>query len=90
MRGVTARWAAALPLVLLVGCSEELDGSDLAQKVKEKAGARAEAVSCPDDIEVDVGRRFTCTMTERGGRKVVIPVTITNDEGQLRVTVPPP
>ena len=79
----------ALPLLALVGCSETLDTGDVEAKLKREIGARAQSVACPSDIEVKKGKRFDCTVTDPSGGEFKVGVTIENDDGRLRVTVPP-
>jgi hypothetical protein len=86
---VSARLVLALPLLLLAGCSETLDTSDVESKLKREIGGRAQAVACPGDIEVKKGKRFDCTVTDPSGGRFKVGVKIENDEGRLKVTVPP-
>jgi hypothetical protein len=78
-----------LPLLLLAGCTETLDRDDLEAKLKREIGARAESVSCPEDVEVKKGKTFSCTVTESSGGELRVRVTILDEEGRLRVMVPP-
>jgi hypothetical protein len=86
---VLGRLVLVLPLLALAGCSETLDTGDVEAKLKREIGARAQSVACPSDIEVEKGKRFDCTVTDPSGGEFKVGVTIANDEGQLRVTVPP-
>jgi hypothetical protein len=85
--------AALLPLLLLTGCAQRIDSSDLESKLKDQlsqsAGAEAKSVDCPDDIEIEKGKKFDCTLTAPNGDKVRVEVTLTNEDGGFRALVPP-
>ena len=81
------------PLLLLVGCTQTLDSADLESKLKDQlsknSGATFESVSCPDDIKVAKGKKFSCTAKVSGQDDVRVEVTLTDDKGGFRAEVPP-
>ena len=84
---------AALALVV-AGCGEKtLNTADVEAKLKtqlgEDAGVQPKAVECPDDIEVEKGRKFDCTLIAPNGDRVTVNVTLTDDKGGLSAVVPP-
>lgn len=48
-----------------------------------------EGAECPDDIEIEEGREFNCTLTAPNGDEVDVDVTLTDDEGGFEAVVPP-
>jgi Domain of unknown function (DUF4333) len=77
-----ARLLAAGPLLLvaLAACgTSPLPAEDVAEKaedaLEEQIGARPE-ISCPDDLEAEVGTEMRCTLTA-GGDPTEFGVTIT-------------
>jgi hypothetical protein len=89
---VIRRCALALPLLLLAGCAEKIDSADLESKLKDQlgqsAGVEPRAVDCPDDVEIEKGKTFDCTLTAPNGDEVRVEVTFTNDEGGIKAVVP--
>jgi hypothetical protein len=89
---VIRRCALALPLLLLAGCAEKIDTADLEAKLQEQlgqsAGVEPRSVDCPDDIEIEKGRKFDCTLTAPNGDEVRVEVTLTNEEGGFEAVVP--
>lgn len=90
VRGLTG--AAVLALVV-AGCGEKrIVAGDLEAKLRselrESAGVTAKSVDCPDDVKVEKGRKFDCTMVAPDGSRRTVHVTLTNDEGGLSF-VPP-
>jgi hypothetical protein len=86
--------AGALALVA-AGCgSKTIDDGDLEQKLAELLAPQAGedpknvSVDCPDDQEVEKGRKFDCEITTTDGSKVRVVVTLTNDDGGFSATVP--
>jgi hypothetical protein len=82
----------ALPLLALAGCAEKIDTADLESKLKDQlgqsAGVEPRDVECPDDIEIEKGKKFDCTLTAPNGDEVRVEVTLTNDEGGFEAVVP--
>ena len=85
--------APLLLALLLAGCSEKFDTDDLETKLKDQLGASAgvepRSVDCPDDIEIEKGKKFNCTLTAPNGDEVRVEVTVTNEDGGVRAVVPP-
>ena len=90
---MTPRLALLLPVLLVAGCAQKIDSSDLEGKLKDQlgksAGVEPRSVDCPDDIEIAKGKQFNCTLTAPNGDEVPVNVTLTNDEGGFRAVVPP-
>ena len=89
-----ATGAALLLLVPLAGCGEKkINSKDLEAKLKSQlgkdAGVQPKSVSCPDDIKVEKGKKFDCTLTAPNGDQVKVNVTLTNDDGGFSAVVPP-
>lgn len=88
--------AAALAAVALGACggTETIDAEDLerqlAEQLSEDAGVNPINVSveCPDEIEVEEGRQFECTLIAPDGDHVRVDVTLTDDEGGFDAVVP--
>ena len=93
--------AAALALALaLAGCGSEeerkLDTAQVERGIadgieKDRPGTRVVEVSCPDDVEIEKGAKFTCRV--RGaepGQEAIATVTQVDDEGRVRYRVPGP
>jgi hypothetical protein len=85
---------AALSALALGACgSETIDTADLEGKLTDQlgrsAGVSPKGVECPEDITVEKGRTFDCTLTAPNGDQVRVDVTLTNDEGGFRAVVPP-
>jgi hypothetical protein len=91
-RVAAASLAAA---VLLAGCAEVFEQDDLEEKVTSSlakdAGQSTEGVTteCPDDVEVEEGNTFECTLTDARGREYEVNGRVTDDEGGFRVAIPP-
>jgi hypothetical protein len=92
VRGLTG---AAVLVLVVAGCGEKrIVASDLEAKLRtqlrESAGVAAKSVDCPDDVKVEKGRRFDCTMVAPDGSRRTVHVTLTNDEGGLSFIPPSP
>jgi len=92
VRAISAS-GAALALVL-AGCGEKkLNTGDVEAKLKtelgKSAGVQPKAIECPDDIKVEKGRKFNCTLIAPNGDRVTVNVTLTDDKGGLSAVVPP-
>jgi hypothetical protein len=89
---------ALIPIAALAlagaGCGEKtLNTGDLEGKLKDQLGADAGVeprdVQCPEDIKVEKGKKFDCTLTAPNGDQVKVNVTLTNDDGGFSAVVPP-
>jgi Domain of unknown function (DUF4333) len=82
--------------VLAIACAASISGcevtrtissgeieSEIARGIEEQTGTAVE-VSCPEDVEVEVGRTFTCTATSEGGTSRDVRVTWSDEEGDFR------
>lgn len=70
--------------------SDELE-TQLTDQLSTDAGVDPAdvSVSCPDDIEIEEGREFECTLIAPDGDEVRVDVTLTDDEGRFEAFVPP-
>ncbi len=59
--------------------TEKAVGQELARSI----GAKLRSVDCPEDVPVERGRNFVCTAVGADGTRVPVPVTQTNDEGDV-------
>lgn len=87
---------AVASTLAFAGCgTETIDNADLESKLADQLSADAGvnpddvSVSCPEDIEVEEGREFDCTLTAPNGDEVTVNVTLTNDDGGFEAVVPP-
>ena len=76
------------------GCgTTTIDRADLERQLADQlgrsAGVAPKGVDCPDDIEVETGRKFDCTLTAPNGDAVRVAVTLTNEDGGFDAVVPP-
>jgi hypothetical protein len=75
--------------------TETLDNADLESQLTEQLSADAGvdpaqvSVSCPEDVEIEQGGEFECTLTAPNGDEVRVEVTMTDDEGNVDAVVPP-
>jgi hypothetical protein len=79
-------------LVPLAACGERrIVAGDLEAKLRtslaHRSGMRVRSVACPDDVKVSEGTRFDCTGVRPDGRRAVVEVRLTNDEGGLSYVV---
>jgi Domain of unknown function (DUF4333) len=87
--------AACVGLVVVAaGCgSETLDAPALEAEIKQDltadVGIAPEAIDCPDEVEIEKGKRFECTGTAPAGDTFKIAVELTNDDGGFDAVVPP-
>jgi Domain of unknown function (DUF4333) len=73
---------------LAAGCGEEtVDTADLESQIEsdltESAGVAPESVVCPDDIPLEQGEPFECTVTAPNGDEVVFEGELTDDDGSF-------
>ena len=80
--------------MIFTGCGEatKVDGaraSALVQRaMAQQVHADVDDPSCPTDVIAEADRTFRCVVTGADGTKGNAVVTITDDEGSLRVTAP--
>ncbi len=53
--------------------------------VQDATGAKVSSVTCPSDVPVSVGTRFTCHVVADSGDEAVAELEITTDNGDLRM-----
>jgi Domain of unknown function (DUF4333) len=92
MASRTARLAAVAALVLAAAaCTKSLDSEGLEATLKEQltqeTGSTITAVDCPDEIKVETGGTFECTVTEESGTTFTLSLTQTNDKGNVNYTI---
>jgi hypothetical protein len=72
-----------------------VNSEELADQIREQMSAQAGVdpdqvkVECPDDIEVEEGRKFECDLTAPNGDPVIVEVTLVDEEGTYEAVVPP-
>ena len=89
--GRLAIWAAAAVVgVVAVGCgSEQLDVAKgeglIATELGPRIGLKASEakVACPDDVAIEKGARFECTLSTPAGAKLRVRVEQTSDAGDV-------
>jgi hypothetical protein len=93
------RWAATAGLAIVAGVTlaacgtSTIDNADLETKLRDQLSQDAGVdptnvkVSCPSDQEAKKGNTFNCDLTAPNGDKVVVKVTLTNDEGGYNAEV---
>src|SRR5215207_7072119 len=89
--GRLAVWAAAAVVgVVVVGCgSEQLDVAKgeglIASGLGPRIGLKASEakVACPDDVAIENGARFECTLSTPAGAKLLVRVEQTSDAGDV-------
>lgn len=90
------RAAAYLVLAALIasGCSKTIDSDDLEVQLKDQfetqmpEGGDIE-ISCPEDIDVEKGTEFRCTLTAEDGSETDVLVMLTDNEGGFEAEVLP-
>lgn len=101
MASRTVRLFAVAALVVAAGaCSKTLDSEGLETTLKEQltreTASTITAVDCPDEIKVETGGTFECTVTEESGTTFTLSLTQTDDNGAVNYEIkgaspgPPP
>lgn len=99
MRTTAAVSIAAAAAALLAGCSAsvEVGGSGydrakaqrlVARTVGRQVGAQVDHVTCPADLELRTGARFTCTVVGTDGTRGPAFGRFTDDKGNVHVSAP--
>jgi hypothetical protein len=88
-----SRGAMLLLLVVLLGACQvsvsdnKLDADKLELEVgrgiEEQTGIQVESVDCPDDVQIQAGDTFTCTVRAEDGSTAPVDVTQQDDEGNV-------
>jgi Domain of unknown function (DUF4333) len=81
--------ALALPacaLLALAGCGS-IDATETENAVRgeitRSIAAKVRSVECPEGVPLERGRNFVCTAIGADGTRVPVPVTQTDDEGNI-------
>jgi hypothetical protein len=91
MRRVVAVVAIVVPIALAVaGCSKKKIDTDKAER-SIKAGLQSKSdgrvaiasVTCPDNVDIEKGKRFDCTVKGTNGRTATVTVVQTDDKGSV-------
>ena len=53
--------------------------------VRDATGEAVKSVTCPSEVSVSVGTRFTCHVIARSGGEAVAELEVTSDSGDLRM-----
>jgi hypothetical protein len=97
---VTARPIGATVLILLclTACGDErerlLDTGPVERGIArgieaDRPGTEVVSVTCPEDVELEKGGRFTCRVKgSKPGEDAIATVTQVDDEGRVRYSVP--
>jgi hypothetical protein len=89
---------APLVLVLtfgLAGCGNTLDSEDLEGQLVDEFAPDFDvdpddaSGDCPDDIEIEEGTEFECTLSAPDRGDLTVEVTLTDDDGAYEAEVPP-
>jgi Domain of unknown function (DUF4333) len=88
VRSTLTRLAAVVVIVLAgASCTKPLDTSGLEttlkQQLEAELGTTGLRVTCPDDVNVQKGGRFDCTVTKSGAASLTVEVTQKDDKGHV-------
>lgn len=82
----------------LGGCSASVSTGDnldnakaqdeISKAVRVQAGVPVKDVSCPNDVKLEKGGRFTCTVTAKDGTKGQVQVVQKDENGNVRFDAP--
>ena len=83
--------AVATLAVAAAACTKSLDSdgleATLQEQLERKTGSTITAVDCPDEIKVETGGMFECTVTEESGTTFTLTLTQTDDKGNVRYDI---
>ena len=83
---ILPRALPACALLAVAGCGS-IDASKTEKAVRDEIarsiGAKLRSVECPEDIPLERGRNFVCTAMGADGTRVAVPVTQTDDAGNV-------
>ena len=89
------RWAIYLlaSLMLLPACSGSVSfgntldtdkaEEEIAKGIEEQTEATIDSVECPDDVDIEAGHTFDCTVNVSDGSTETVTVTQDDDEGNI-------
>jgi len=88
MKAFAAPVAALAVAFLLVACGGtviESEGTEeqLKSSREKETGAKVVSVDCPSDVELEVGKTFTCTIDEGKGKTSVATLKIRTEDADL-------
>ena len=89
-----------LPLIAVAAlglgaCGNTLDSEDLEGQLVDEIAPGFDvdpddaSGDCPDDIEIEEGREFECTLSAPDRGEITVDVTLTDDDGGFEAEVPP-
>lgn len=55
----------------------------ISEGITEQTGIVVQSVECPDDVVLEEGHEFECTMTDEEGNQRTVSVTQTDGEGNI-------
>jgi len=92
MAARTVRLMAAATLALATAaCTKTLDSggleSTLQEQLTRETASTITSVDCPDEIKVEAGGTFECTVTEESGTTFTLSLTQTDDEGHVNYRI---
>jgi hypothetical protein len=88
MRRLLAAVAVAPAALAVVGCAKKIDTDKAEQSIKaglesKSRGATIASVTCPNDVDVQKGKRFDCTVKGTNGKTAIVTVLQTDDKGNV-------
>lgn len=82
---------AGLLLLGGIGCSSGVDVSGAESTIKDgiinQTGTKVSEVTCPDDIELQEGGKFTCLAHAEDGSSAPIQAVQTDDDGNIHYSI---
>ncbi|MGH2724858.1 MAG: DUF4333 domain-containing protein [Actinomycetota bacterium] len=57
--------------------------AEVTRGIEDQTGVAVQSVDCPDDVELEAGNTFTCTVTAEDGSTGQVDVTQQDDEGNV-------
>ena len=83
--------AVATLAVAAASCTKSLDSdgleSMLQEQLTQETASTITAVDCPDEIKVETGGIFECTVTEESGTTFTLSLIQTDDQGHVRYDI---
>jgi hypothetical protein len=89
MRRVLLVLAALASALTASGCAKQIDSAKAERSIKagleRQTNGRANiaSVMCPDDVDVQKGKRFDCTVKGTNGQTATVTVAQTDDKGDV-------
>ena len=83
--------AVATLAAAAAACTKSLDSDGLETMLQEQltreTASTITAVDCPDEIKVETGGTFECTVTEESGTTFTLSLTQTDDQGHVNYKI---